>query len=179
MRIAITGHSKGIGQAMSDVYQSRGHEIVGLSRGNGYNIRSIPKCADVIESCDMFINNAQAGFAQTELLFEMHRRWCGKEKIIVSMGSQITNYPVTTIENLQEYWLQKNTLDQAHVQLRYLNPWPKLVLVKPGNIATTQDKTCPPAAMTLPWAMTLVNILEQAEPVLTIADISLGPGYDS
>ena len=104
MKIAITGHTKGIGQALAEAYQSRGHEIVGLSRSTGHNIRSIPKCADLIETCDMFVNNAQAGFAQTELLFEMHRRWRAQEKTIISIGSQITNYPVSTIENLDEYW---------------------------------------------------------------------------
>jgi hypothetical protein len=179
MKIAITGHTNGIGKFLAEVYESRGHEIVGLSRSNGYNIKSIPKCAGVIESCDMFVNNAQAGFAQTELLFEMHRRWRGQEKTIVSIGSQITNYPVSTIDNMEEYWLQKHTLDQAHVQLRYVHPLPRLVLVKPGDIATTPDKTSPPSAMPAPWAMTLVNMLEQAEPVLTVADISLGPRYDS
>lgn len=179
MKIAITGHSKGIGQALAEVYQSRGHEIVGLSRSNGHNIRSVPKCAGIIEPCDMFINNAQTGFAQTELLFEMHRRWRGQEKTIISIGSQITNYPVTTIPNLEEYWLQKHTLEQAHVQLRHIHHLPRLVMVRPGDIATTPDKTCPPSAMVTPWAMTLVNMLEQAEPVLHVADISLGPRYDS
>ena len=179
MKIAITGHSKGIGQALAEVYESRGHEIVGLSRSNGYNIKSIPKCASVIEPCDVFINNAQAGFAQTELLFEMHRRWRGQEKTIISIGSQITNYPIATIENMEEYWLQKHTLDQAHVQLRYLYHLPRLVLVKPGDIATTPEKTSPPSALPSSWAMTLVNMLEQAEPVLTVSEISLGPRYDS
>jgi hypothetical protein len=179
MKIAITGHSKGIGKALAEVYESRGHEIVGLSRTNGYNIKSIPKCADVIETCDMFVNNAQAGFAQTELLFEMFRRWKSQDKTIISIGSQITNYPCTTIEGLEEYWLQKNTLDRAHVQLRYQHHFPRLVLVKPGDIATQPEKTSPPSAPTMPWAMTLVNMLEQADPVLTVADISLGPRYDS
>jgi NADP-dependent 3-hydroxy acid dehydrogenase YdfG len=179
MKIAITGHTNGIGKALADVYTSRGHEIIGLSRSNGYNIRSIPKCADAVESCDMFINNAQAGFAQTELLFEVWRRWRGKDRTIISISSQITNYPVSTIPDLDEYWLQKNTLDQAHQQLRYASPLPRLVLVKPGDIATQPDKTVPPSASSDSWAMTLVNMLEMADPVLTIADISLGPKYDA
>ena len=43
MKIAITGHSAGIGQALAMLYVKQGHEVVGLSRRNGYNIRSIPK----------------------------------------------------------------------------------------------------------------------------------------
>ena len=58
MKIAITGHSAGIGQALAKIYTEQGHDIVGLSRRTGYNIRSIPKVATMIEPCDVFINNA-------------------------------------------------------------------------------------------------------------------------
>ena len=75
MKIAITGGTSGIGQAMGNEYEHRGHEVLRLSRRTGHNIRSIPKIADVIDPCDVFVNNAQAGFAQTELLFEMSQRW--------------------------------------------------------------------------------------------------------
>ena len=56
MKIAITGHSAGIGQALSMIYTIQDHEVIGLSRRNGYNIRSIPKVAGMIEPCDVFIN---------------------------------------------------------------------------------------------------------------------------
>ena len=71
MKIAITGGTSGIGQALSNQYEHRGHEVLRLSRRTGHNIRVIPKLADAIEPCDVFVNNAQAGYAQTELLFEM------------------------------------------------------------------------------------------------------------
>jgi nucleoside-diphosphate-sugar epimerase len=77
MKIAITGHTAGIGQALSTVLQQRGHEIVGLSKRNGHNIRNISKIADLIEPCDLFVNNAQVGYAQTELLYEVWQRWQG------------------------------------------------------------------------------------------------------
>ena len=83
MNIAITGHSAGIGQALARIYETHGHEIVGLSRRNGYNIRSLPKVAGMIEPCDMFINNAQTQYAQTELLYAVWQRWQGQEKYIV------------------------------------------------------------------------------------------------
>ena len=60
-RIAITGHSAGIGQALLKIYETHGHEVVGLSRRNGYNIRSTSKIVEKIRDCDIFINNAQAG----------------------------------------------------------------------------------------------------------------------
>ena len=97
MKIAITGHSAGIGQALTKQYEARGHEIIGLSKRHGHNIRNIPKIADQIEPCDMFVNNAQAGFAQTELLFEMARRWKDTKKHIVVISTMMTEYPVSVL----------------------------------------------------------------------------------
>ena len=59
MKIAITGHTSGIGQALAKIYADQGHEIVGLSKRNGYDIRHTLKIADLIDSCYLFVNNAQ------------------------------------------------------------------------------------------------------------------------
>ena len=58
MKIAITGHKKGIGQAFAKQLEQRGHTIVGISRSEGENIRRVKHTAGLIESCDLFINNA-------------------------------------------------------------------------------------------------------------------------
>ena len=85
MKIAITGGTAGIGQALGNKYEALGHEVVRLSRRTGHNIRVIPKMADTIQPCDLFINNAQAGYAQSELLFAMADRWQGTKKHIIVM----------------------------------------------------------------------------------------------
>jgi nucleoside-diphosphate-sugar epimerase len=113
MKIAITGHSAGIGQALAKIYEAQGHEVVGLSRRNGYNIRSLPKVAGMIEPCDMFINNAQVGFAQTELLFEIWRRWEGQQKIIVNISTQMTDLQIPPNREWDEYLIQKKALELA------------------------------------------------------------------
>jgi nucleoside-diphosphate-sugar epimerase len=143
MKIAITGHSAGIGQAFASIYQAQGHEVVGLSRRNGYNIRSIPKVAGMIESCDMFINNAQVGYVQTELLFEIWRRWRGQQKYIVNIGTQMTDLFLPPKEEWDEYIIQKKALDLATQLLEQRSEWPRLLLVRPGMIAT-QPGQAPP-----------------------------------
>lgn len=143
MKIAITGHSAGIGQALVQIYKSQGHEIVGLSRRNGYNIRSIPKVAAMIEPCDMFINNAQVGFAQTELLFEVWRRWRGKEKYIINIGTQMTDMFLPPKEEWDEYIIQKKALDLSTQLLEQRSKWPRLLLVRPGAIATQPGQQPP------------------------------------
>ena len=75
MKIAITGHTNGIGKSFAQYLSSRGHEIVGLSQREGHNIRNIPKILEHITPCDMWINNAQAGYAQTELFQHVVEQW--------------------------------------------------------------------------------------------------------
>ena len=175
MKIAITGHSAGIGKALAEQYQRRGHEIVGLSKRDGNNIRNIPKIADQIEPCDIFINNAQAGFAQTELMFEMARRWKGTKKHIMVISTMMTQAPTSVIADMTEYWCQKTILETAVQQLRHERPGIKFTIVRPGDIATSADKTTPPSADVNHWAETLVKIFELADPDLEIPEISLGP----
>jgi NADP-dependent 3-hydroxy acid dehydrogenase YdfG len=177
MKIAVTGHSAGIGQALANEYANLGHEIVGLSKRFGHNIRNIPKIADLIEPCDVFINNAQSGFAQTELLFEMANRWQHSKKHIISISTMMTQQPISILPGLDMdlYRVQKLSLEESIKQLRHRNIAVRFTIVRPGNIATSPDKTVPPAADVDVWAKALVNIFELAEPSLMINDISLAP----
>jgi NAD(P)-dependent dehydrogenase (short-subunit alcohol dehydrogenase family) len=143
MKIAITGHSAGIGQALANIYTAHGHEVVGLSRRNGYNIRSIPKVAAMIEPCDVFINNAQVGFAQTELLFEMWRRWEGQQKTIVNISTQMTDMMVPPKQEWDEYIIQKKALELAEDLLTERNVWPRQIMIRPGAIATQPGQEPP------------------------------------
>jgi NADP-dependent 3-hydroxy acid dehydrogenase YdfG len=178
MKIAITGHTAGIGQALANEYTSRGHEVVGLSKRTGHNIRVIPKIADLIESCDVFINNAQAGFAQTELLVEVAKRWQGSGKHIIVISTMMTQDPLSVIPgyDMHLYRVQKVALEETVKQLRFNDQNIKITLVRPGNIATSSDKTVPPAADVVNWAKVLTYTLHLAQDNgLSINDISLGP----
>lgn len=177
MKIAITGHTAGIGQALARCYTQRGHDIVGLSRRGGHNIRNVPKIADLIEPCDMWINNAQAGFAQTELLFEMANRWQGTRKFIMVISTMMTQDPVSPLPGLDMdlYRIQKVALEQSVQQIRNRHIGIRLTIVRPGDIATSSDKTVPPSADVNHWAETLVSIFELVKPDLVIPEISLGP----
>jgi len=143
MKIAITGGTAGIGLALAKLFEADNHEVVALSRRNGYNIRSLPKIAGMIESCDMFINNAQVGYAQTELLFEVWRRWRGQQKYIVNVGTQMTDMVLPPKEEWDEYIIQKKALDLATQLLEQRSEWPRLLLARPGNIATQPGQQPP------------------------------------
>lgn len=144
MKIAVTGHSAGIGRAFARTYEAHGHEVIGLSRRNGYNIRSLLKVAAMIEPCDLFINNAQVGFAQTELLWEVWRRWQGQDKIIVNISTQMVSMQYAPKIEWDEYLIQKKTLELAQETMMYRSELPRLILERPGAIATQPGQTVPP-----------------------------------
>jgi hypothetical protein len=86
MKIAITGHTSGIGKALFDYFFS--YTPMGFSRSNGYNINHIENRKKIINQCadcDVFINNAYSNGinSQLYLLQEMHSAWVGKEKLII------------------------------------------------------------------------------------------------
>lgn len=69
MKIGITGHTSGLGKALFDYYQSLGHECVGFSRTNGYDITlRFNEIADEVKTMDLFINNAWALDIQTKFV---------------------------------------------------------------------------------------------------------------
>lgn len=175
MKIAITGGTAGIGQALGDIYEAQGHEVLRLSRRTGHNIRSTPKIAEVIEPCDLFINNAQAGFAQTELLFEIWRRWQNTNKTIMVISTMMTQCPVSVIPDMDEYFLQKKTLEDACAQLRYKEGSPAIILVKPGAVATQPGQQVGyPYCDPVEWAQTLVDTLDVKNTKLRINEIAIG-----
>ena len=176
MKIAITGHTSGIGKALAFQYKSRGHTIIGLSKREGNDIRNIPKIADQIEPCDMFINNAQQNYAQTELLFEMHRRWkdqVGKEIITISTMCAVTGPP----PGLIDYYSQKIALEHATLELAKSSLWPKQLIIRPGEVKTG-DHSGPTACDVDVWAETVVKLLETIPPELRIYEFSLGVDYE-
>jgi len=175
MKIAITGGTAGIGKAMGDIYEDQHHEVLRLSRRTGYNIRSVPKVADAIESCDMFISNAQAGFAQTELLFEVWRRWRGQKKRIVVISTVMTSLPVSCLPDMDEYWLQKRTLEEACAQLRNKSYWPRISIIRPGGVGTQPGQETPyPYADVQEWAELAVKCLTIGGETLEVSDFSIG-----
>jgi NAD(P)-dependent dehydrogenase (short-subunit alcohol dehydrogenase family) len=177
MKIAITGHTAGIGQALANVYAARGHEIVGLSRRSGYNIKIPAKILEQAASCDMFISNAQAGFAQVELLYKLAAAWQGqRHKRIMVISTASTLCPVSPQPGLgmDEYRTQKVALEEAARQLAWQNIGPRLLLVKPGGVATQPGDVSPwPAADVNEWATKLVDCIELVEPNLEIVEITL------
>ena len=167
MKIAITGHTAGIGQAFANILQRRGHEIVGLSKRHGDNIRNIPKIAEKIMPCDIFINNAQAGYAQTELLYEVWEKWQDLPgKHIWCIGTMMTQSPMDQAVpghsdlEMSQYRNQKIALDDAIAQLRNKKHMPVITMISPGAVATQPGQTAEwPYCNVDTWTNTVVSTM--------------------
>jgi len=144
MKIAITGHKRGIGQAFAQQLEQRGHTIIGISRSDGDNIRRIAHTASLVEPCDMFINNAISMYAQTELLFEVWHRWSEIKEAhhIWNISTQVCEWDKDrqinglTMRESMEYRNQKMALELAHTQLHSQASNIKMKLIRPGSVNT-------------------------------------------
>lgn len=180
MQIAITGHTAGIGRALAKILKSRGHEIVGISRRTGDNIRRIEHVANLIAPCDLFINNAQIQYAQTELLYAVWDRWQGQEgKYIWNISTMMTEEPINSRPDGQDditmsaYRNQKIALEEASRQLRSKNAWPNISVIRPGGVATQEQFDNTNKTDVDIWVKSIIDIFSHNENI-SISEISVG-----
>jgi len=128
MKIAITGHTSGLGQAIFD-YFSKDHEVIGLSRSTGYDI-STDRIVDAITECDLFFNNAHCDTAQGKLLMKLY------DKIpIVTSGSMGADY----LHLKNKYYQDKKIIEIIHKKLSKKRTHP-LLLLKMGYLENYQTR---------------------------------------
>lgn len=179
MKIAITGHTAGIGMAFAKNLSTRGHTIVGISRRDGENIRRVPHTASLIEPCDLFINNAQSMYAQTELLYEVWRRWQGEKKYIWNISTIMTTSPINSTPDgqdditMSQYRNQKLALEEASKQLNHKSSWPKISVIRPGGVATNLNIDNTKKSNVNEWVETVIGCFTQNDK-MHIHDISVG-----
>lgn len=80
MKIAITGHTKGIGKYLAHHLQA-----TGFSRTNGYDITEPDKLVGSLLNYDVFINNTYHPTAQEDLFKRVFSLWKNTDKLIINM----------------------------------------------------------------------------------------------
>jgi hypothetical protein len=141
MKIAITGHSAGIGKTLYDSL-IHDHEIIGFSLENGFDIGLEGIRQQVISlsaDTDVFINNAYHIIGQIDLLKKITHAWNGENKIIINVSSKVVfskdpNDPVDI-----KYIESKKKLQQV-VEDRN-NSLPKIYNILLGCVDTELSKT--------------------------------------
>lgn len=115
MKIAITGHTSGIGKC---IYDRLSPNIIGFSLSNGYDINDQSDRTRIITEaakCDTFINNASDNFGQTLLFLELFQEWKNDpNKTIINVGSRIAEIKVLPYDkqDLLKYQAEKLILKE-------------------------------------------------------------------
>lgn len=135
MKIAITGHTKGIGKALYDHFQTNGHEVLGFSRSNGFELpRDYMTVIAEAKECDVFVNNAYAGNAQALILTQICQfDWANQEKHIINIGSISSLTPI----HLQPmYAANKAGLKRVVGNFQSKQALPRITNLNPGLVDT-------------------------------------------
>jgi NADP-dependent 3-hydroxy acid dehydrogenase YdfG len=142
VRVAITGHTSGIGLAIANAFRARGDEVVGLSRSTGYNLaKKRDKVVKAAAKCDIFVNNRHQynDDTQLQLLFALAELWKGQDKTIINLGSRAGE--VYLQGRLDPYSVYKHALDAACQQLfNRPDQRPRVMNIRPGWVDTESVK---------------------------------------
>lgn len=136
-RYALTGHTRGLGL---EIKNQLPNDTVCFSKSNHYDISKRDDRKKIIREsadCDIFINNAYDKFHQVELLLELVNEWKDKEKFIVNIGSNITNYKSNDFNDKRIiHKLHKTSLLNA---VNYINQYKMKLKVSYYNIVGYLD----------------------------------------
>ena len=148
MKIAITGHTYGIGQSIAETYAANGHEIIGFSRSNGYDISDPESRKQIVDKCtnvDIFFNNAhdwnsEHDFSETILLTELWESWKDQRRIIVNISSSVTMRWEKGSNSSLTYRASKLALEDTCELLWNTSQWPQVSIIAPCLTDTPRAK---------------------------------------
>lgn len=121
MKIAITGHTKGIGKSIFDYYSNK-HYVKGFSRSTGFDItKNVSKILEESSDCNIFINNAWHSAGQLDLLSKWFLDNENKNRLIINIGSVApTAYRYLNLHPkmiITEYFKSKIELEKINEEL--------------------------------------------------------------
>ncbi len=132
--VGITGHTKGIGKEFSDYFLSKGYEVVGFSRSNGYDIKKEEdrqRIREEAKNFDIFINNAYDletnDPGQTCLLYAITEQWMNQDKILINISSIGGDFPDPAIL----YNINKNNQDKHLKTVSHITKKLHTINIKP------------------------------------------------
>lgn len=141
-KVAVTGHTSGIGKGIFDHFKNLGYEVYGFSKDTGFDISLKEKQSKIIDlttDCDLFFNNAYAGYAQVKLAQLWQQAHRDKNHFIVHTSS-IAAEPLADIPNnfswLTLYGEEKYAINKISWEINHSGSKCKSIVVMPGICQT-------------------------------------------
>lgn len=145
MKIAITGHTKGLGKALADAYSE--HQVLGFSRTNGYDLQQrgvVDKILEQSKQCDIFINNAYVADKQTELFVRAVQQFENTNTLVINISSKWGWCPSDVIPEWNKQYVIDKIKQNNFFTLSSIKPNRKTLNVILGVVDTdmTSDLQC-------------------------------------
>lgn len=180
MKVVITGHVSGIGQALFCYYRDRGHEVLGFDKSTGSDIDKLEIRKKIVEQsldADIFINNAFAPLGQTELLEQMIQAWDGSQKKIINLNSKMIFLPLKKIPIFDQYIKQKQQQNQIIIDRMTVSS-PQILNVILGLVDTALAKMFTGKKLTADRVANLIYDLSMLDDVYIQEIVIEVPGTD-
>lgn len=181
-RVAITGHTRGIGAALVERLEKRNYDIKGFSQSTGYNLQRVSTVKKVVNEClewdaDVLVNNAYVPDNQVRLLYTMYEHWVDKPKLIINMGAissdSISNFAQMGYnKDWTPYVSEKARLDWASLQLsnQFQPGMCRVTMIKPGFVDTDSTAWLKGVNNIEDIMMTADSVAEMIEWVIELED---------
>lgn len=145
MLVAITGHAKGIGAAITEALNEKGHTVIGFDLETGDDIRDADSIVEQAKTADVFINNAYVPGAQIVMLQKIFEEWRDDPtKTIINMGSKAKYFPVghnQVTPAMSQYTLYKRMITEEFQRMQfYSKKQCRLIGINPGFVDTEMTK---------------------------------------
>jgi hypothetical protein len=141
MKVAITGHTRGIGKEIFNELSKRSYQVHGYSRSNGWDISLQEIRTQIVNETsdfDVFINNAYYPIAQFELLKLLVNQWQGTKKLIVNVGSKSIYADV--IPSFMQDYVKDKRAQLEFINTRRLQAQPQILNLTLGLVDTQMSE---------------------------------------
>lgn len=135
IKVAITGHTSGLGKCLFEQCKFEGYDVTGYSRSEGYDVGE-PRTWDQIvwNEYDVVFNNAWHPTGQYGLLKHLAEQWQGKKKTIVNIGSWGSDFKYRG--KAFDYALSKRNIEDLSNYLTANEKVMRVMMFKPGYMDT-------------------------------------------
>lgn len=178
MKIAITGHTRGIGQAFYKEFFQKRYHVTGYSRSNGYDISRPMDRQKILESTknyDVFINNAYSPRSQFDLLKELTHQWGGQKKLIVNISSKSIYADV--IPDFMKSYVEDKKLQMDFISNRRLKSQPAIMNLILGLVDTDMSNGLEAEKLSPSDIAEIISKLIEFKDKIYIQDIMLDVPY--
>jgi NADP-dependent 3-hydroxy acid dehydrogenase YdfG len=171
-KVAITGHSSGIGKGLYDYFLSKNINVIGFDKTSDISIKENQNIiVETTKDCDLFFNNAYSGYAQVELMKLWQQQHFNDKHFIINTSSMAaepladipTNFPW-----LKPYGEEKYAINKASWDINHSGSKCKSIVIMPGVCQTNFYNPYDTADQN---GLELYNRIMETDSIITVKDL--------